>query len=182
MEMNEYLPKKTDSMNKYQVKSNGKAPFKLLKAATELGTLNYPDWYSTTKAEIHITGQQEQLEIKSPGFWKNNLELWQKGNCMASSKLGWNLSVAVSLQDGHYQLSVKNLAKGIFVLINEHKEELLQIEASIDWLHAKTEFDIDLWRNPELFIPEILLFLVHNCNYFLALSGNSPEASAATSI
>jgi hypothetical protein len=169
-------------MDKYQVKSNGRAPFKLLKETQELGVLNYPNLYSTTKAEILITGRQEKLEIKTPGFWKNNLELLQEGSHIAYSKLGWDLSVALCIQDSHYQLRVKDLSKGIFTLQNEQREELMQIEANMNWLQAKAEFEIELWRNPELFSPEILLFMVHNCNYFLALSGNSSEASTATSI
>lgn len=90
------------------------------------------------------------------------------------------LSVAVYLNESQYQLRVKNLARGVFVLQNEKNEDLLHIDVSMDWLHAKAEFEIVVLRHPEMFSPEILLFLVHNCNYFLALSGNASfEASLA---
>lgn len=170
-------------MEKYQVRSAGQAPFKLVKGTEELGTLNYPNWYSTTKAEIQLTGHPEKMQLKAPGFWKNCLELWREENCMISSEIGWELSVAVYLNESQYQLRVKNLARGVFVLQNEKNEDLLHIDVSMDWLHAKAEFEIVVLRHPEMFSPEILLFLVHNCNYFLALSGNASfEASLAAAV
>lgn len=159
-------------MEKYQVKSIGKAPFKLTKGTEELGTLNYPNRYSTTKAEIQLAGQEEKLQLKTPGFWKNSLELWKEDNCIISSKLGWNLGVALSINNADYFLKVKNLGKGIFTLQDASDYELLRINVDMDWIHAKAEFEIEIFRDAELFTPEILLFLIHNCNYFLALSGN----------
>ena len=170
-------------MEKYQVRSAGQAPFKLVKETEELGTLNYPNWYSTTEAEIQVTGRGETMQLKAPGFWKNRLELWQGENCIISSKIGWELSVAVYLNEREYLLRVKNLIRGIFVLQNEKNEDLLHIDVNMDWLHAKAEFEIVVLRYPETFSPEILLFLIHNCNYFLALSGNgSFEASLAAAV
>lgn len=159
-------------MKKYQVKSIAKEPFRLTEGTEDLGTLNYPNWYSTTKAEIQLTGQAEKFELKTPGFWKNNLELWKGDDCIISSKLGWNLGVTLSINETDYVLKVKNLGKGIFTLQDETDYELIRIDVNMDWIHAKADFTIEVLRNEELFAPEILLFLVHNCNYFLALSGN----------
>lgn len=171
-------------MEKYQVKSQGKEPFKLSKENEILGTLNYPSSYNTLKAEIKLTNQEDSMFVKSPGIWKNNLELWKEDKCILSSKLGWNLNVKVRIQDAEYQLKVKNLVEGVFILQDKEENTLVEIDAEMDWTSAKAEFKIDILDKNSLFSPETILFLVHNCNYFLALSGNggATEASLAATM
>lgn len=164
-------------MEKYQVKSAAKEPFKLIRDNEVLGTLNYPSSYNTTKAEINIMGTTALLEVKAPGFLKTYLELWKDAQCIAASKLGWDLSVSLIIEQRAYQLKVKNPGKGVFTLLDNDKTALVKIEAKMDWIHAKAAFEIEVYP-AGLFSPEVLLFLVHNCNYFLALSGNGSSTEA----
>lgn len=164
-------------MEKYQVRSNTNEPFKLIRDHEILGTLNYPSLYNTTKAAINIKGATAPLEIKAPGFLKTYLELWKDDQCIVASKLGWDLSVSVNIEQKAYQLKVKNLSKGIFTLLDNDKTELVKIEAAMDWMNAKAAFELEVC-SAGLFSPEVLLFLVHNCNYFLALSGNGGSTEA----
>ncbi|MFD2523355.1 hypothetical protein [Emticicia soli] len=159
-------------MERYQVKSLGSEPFELIKENSVLATLNYPSLYNTLKAEIKIANQSDVLVLKSPGIWKKNLELWNSTQCLLSSKLGWNLSVTIRIQETDYQLKVKSLLDGIFILQDTNENVLVKIDASMDWAYAKADFGIQVFDKTELFTPEVLLFLIHNCNYFLALSGN----------
>ncbi len=92
--------------------------------------------------------------------------------CIATSKLGWNLGVILNMNNTDYHLKVKNLNKGIFTLQDATDKELVRLNINMDWRYAKAEYEIEVLLINELFTPEILLFLIHNCNYFLALSGN----------
>lgn len=167
-------------MEKYQVKSNGNEPFLLLQDHEICGTLNYPSAYNTTKAEIRIKGSGAPFEVKAPGLLKTNLELWQDAQCIATSRLGWDLGVALAIGEKTYRLKVTRLGKGEFSLLDHNKTELVKIKAGMDWMHAKAAFELEVYACG-LFNPEVLLFLVHNCNYFLALSGNDGSTEALLS-
>ncbi len=112
------------------------------------------------------------MTLKSPGVWKNKLELWKYDKCVLSSKLGWSLSVALLFQNAELQLKVKSIPKGIFFIQDENENILVQINANVDRTYAKANFEIEILDEVYLFTPEVLLFLIHNCNYFMVLSSN----------
>lgn len=161
-------------MRTLTVKSEGTKPFQLLENNQILAELNYPKWYGTFQAELSSAKSDSVLTIKASGFWKSQVELWEGEECIAKSTLNWNLSVIISINGKEYLLKMKSLTEGLFVLMDSDKNELLYIDADMDWSNLKASYHI--WFNEGIktdLSNEILLFLVHNCNYFSALSGNA---------
>lgn len=168
-------------MKTINVKSDGRRPFQILDNNRVVAELNYPKWYKTSRAEIQIN--EEKSLIKTNGLWMNHIELWNQNKCIAQSKLTWNCSVIINIEEKEYFLKVKSLLKGTFVLLDKKSRELISLTTEIDWLYGKAAYEVRFNEDlPTVFSPELVLFLIHNCNYFMAFSGNGGATEALAGI
>ncbi|RQO69516.1 hypothetical protein DBR43_15680 [Pedobacter sp. KBW06] len=160
-------------MKNLTVISEGQKPFQLIENNEVLAMLNYPKWYSTYTAEISGTKPESKLSLKVQGLCMNKLTLWDGDQCICQSKLNWDLSVTVHLGTQEYLLKMKRLTEGTLALTDADQNELICLKTNMNWQSCKASYEICINEKLNFRItPEQLLFIVHNCNYFMALSGN----------
>ncbi|MCW3467053.1 hypothetical protein [Chitinophaga nivalis] len=160
-------------MKTYQVKST-KQNCQLSENNNPLGHISYPKWYSYQA--VMETGE-ETLQIRPMGIWGNKILLEQSDTVVGESKINWNLSIAMTINKKEYLLKVKHLLNLEFVLLDAAREVVMSIDATMDWCNCRVDYEMN---TGETFNAKEILFIVHNCNYMMAMNGTGMEAVGAS--
>lgn len=169
-------------MRTLKVNSGSRSLFQLIDYNQLVAQLNYPNWYSYT-AEIFLFDGLHKFDIRMEGFWQNNISMWNFDRCIAQSKMNWSQSVIITIDNQEYLLKMTSFNTWNFTLSDSTHQEILSIVADANWFKTSTGYDIQIADGKEkLFAPEELLFIIHNCNYFMAMTGGGITAAIAATI
>lgn len=163
-------------MKTYNVSCN-KLTYQLSDNNTPLGRLVYAKWYSQS-AEIQT---DKVYRISISGAFGHKIALKQENEIAGQSKLNWNMSMTVLLNGNEYTLKTCSLLSMDFVLLNAAKQPVMGINSTINWWNYDVRYSIHLPENQqEVFSPEDLLYLIHNCNYYMMMNIGRTETLSAS--
>jgi hypothetical protein len=160
-------------MEYYQVKSVDTKHFRLTQADTEIGLLEYDNWFSF-KAEI-ILADHTRYAVQPKGFWGTTIEIKNQEQVVLDFKMNWKGQILIRTLFGgpenYYILRQKGLLKSTFVLVHQEEAELLSIEPDFKWTKLNVDYQLATSNAFEQLARKELLLLtaIHCANYYLTM-------------
>jgi hypothetical protein len=111
------------------------------KLVTDMGTLEYPKWYSQMAV---ITIGESVYRIFPTGFWKFRYELIKDGNVVLTVKNTWNGYQITKHKDLErpFTMTPNGFFKSGYTIKNHKQEVLLKVDSDFSWKKFQQDYKV----------------------------------------
>ncbi|MDQ2794942.1 MAG: hypothetical protein M3Y12_13195 [Bacteroidota bacterium] len=164
-------------MKHYQVKSADTSHFWLTQDDPEIGRLEYDSGFSF-KAKITLA-DHAQYAVQPKGFWGTTIEIKEQEQVLLDFQMDWKgqilVRTAFDADEAYCIFKQKGLLKNTFLLLDQEKMELLNIEPDFKWSSMNDSYQLvasDAFE--QLPRKELLLLMaVHCANYYVNMMASA---------